>query len=272
MTGSMRVVLGCGLIGLALPVQAARIDERYWLQVAAFKPSIDTTAQFSLPRLPTNGTEVNFENDLGLADSEWLPLVEVGLRLGNRWRIEGEYYRLSRSGSKLLVRDIVWDDVTYRAGARAEGEFSTSIYRAAIGYSLVKNPQFELGASIGAHLTDFTASISGQALVNDTEFTLRRQQTNQFVPLPTIGAYAAYDLNKTWSLQARLDWLSLTVGDYNGGVTDFWVTANARVWKHVGLGAGWRYVNYHLGANKDDWEGYLRYKFNGPTFFINVGF
>lgn len=256
----------------ALPAHAARIDDRYYLSVSAYKPHISTTLQVSLPGLPIDGTAIDIEDDLGMADSEWLPAFEAGMRLGNRFRIEAEYYRLSRSSTYTLRRNIVWDDVTYDAGVDVDSSFDTTVYRGTIGYSFVKTPQWELGADIGAHVTDFAASISGQGRVNSVVIPIDQRRQDQLVPLPTIGAYVAWDINKTFSLQGRIDWLSLTVGDYSGGLTYVWATANARVWDHVGFGVGWRYVHYSLDVARPDWEGFVRYNYSGPAFFLNIGF
>jgi len=256
----------------ALPAHAARIDDRYFLSVSAYKPAIKTTLQASIPGLPIDGTAINLEEDLGMADSEWLPAIEIGMRLGKRWRIAGEYYRLSRSANFTLQRNIIWDDTTYDLGVDVASSFDTTVYRAAIGYSLVKKPQWELGVDLGAHITDFAASISGVGRVNAIVQPVSQQRQDQLVPLPTIGAYVAWDIDKTFSLQGRVDWLSLDVGDYSGGLTYVWATANARLLPHVGVGVGWRYVNYHIDIARPDWSGFVRYKYSGPAFFLNLGF
>ena len=53
---------------------------------------------------------------------------------------------------------------------------------------------------------------------------------------------------------------------------NIWAAANARVTRHIGLGAGWRYTNYHITVTKNDWEGYVRYKYSGPALFLTLAF
>lgn len=184
MRGRVGLGLAGVLLGAAVPGQAARIDDRFYLSISAFKPRINTTLQVDVPGLPGDGTVIDMENDLGMADSEWLPAFEAGARLGNRFRIEAEYYRLSRSSSFDLRRDIVWEDVTYSAGVKVDSSFDTTVYRGTLGYSFVKTPEWELGADLGAHVTEFAASISGAGSVNGIVFPISQRRQEQLVPLP----------------------------------------------------------------------------------------
>lgn len=256
----------------AAPAAALRVEDRYWMQVMAFKPSINTTARFNKPSFPLGGTNIDFESDLGMKHNEWLPDVEVGIRLGKRWRLEGEFYELSRTSNVTLARDIVWDDTVYPAGADVDSKFETTLWRGGVGYSFIKRPTIDVGASVGLHSTNFYASIEGQGDINGVVVPIAREVRDQWVPLPTIGGYATWNISPIFSANARVDWLSLTVGDYSGGVTDIWGALNARVTRHIGLGAGWRYTNYHVDVNKTDWNGYLRYKYSGPAFFLTLAF
>ena len=267
------VLLGSAMLaGMAVPAAAQRVEDRYWLQVLAFRPSINTTAQIGNPNLPIDGTPIDFEQDLGMADTEWLPDVLLGARLGSRFRVELEWYQLNRTATTVLAKEIVWDDTTYRAGANVDSKFKTTIYRGAIGYSFIKRPTWEVGADIGLHATNFFASVEGQGFINNTVTSIRAERKDAWVPLPTIGGFVGWNISPMFSVNARVDWLSLTVGDYSGGITDVWGAVNARVSRHVGLGAGWRYTNYHVDVTKNDWEGYLRYKYNGPAFFLTLAF
>lgn len=34
----------------------------------------------------------------------------------------------------------------------------------------------------------------------------------------------------------------------------------------------WRYVNYRVDVDKDNWAGRMKYRFSGPAVFMQVGF
>jgi hypothetical protein len=45
-----------------------------------------------------------------------------------------------------------------------------------------------------------------------------------------------------------------------------------RFHKNMGVGIGYRYVDYELEADKADFRGEVQYTFKGPTIFFNVAF
>ena len=78
------------------------------------------------------------------------------LRLGQRWRIEGEYFALNRSGTRVINKTINWGGNTYPIGITVNSEFDSDIYRLSAGYSFIKSTRSELGVALGLHVTDFT--------------------------------------------------------------------------------------------------------------------
>jgi hypothetical protein len=51
---------------------------------------------------------VNFEQDLDLSGREGTSYLTLGMRLGERWRLQLEYYRINRDGTKVLEQQIDW--------------------------------------------------------------------------------------------------------------------------------------------------------------------
>src|SRR6478735_6248680 len=88
------VISGLLVAGVATPAAAQSLADKYWIEVSAYFPSIDTEAAVSRPGFP--GTDVDVESDLGLDKNETLPAVYAGWRVGRRFIIAGEYYALDR--------------------------------------------------------------------------------------------------------------------------------------------------------------------------------
>ena len=51
------------------------------------------------------------------------------MRLGERWRLQFEYYDLNRSATKTITRQIDWGDTTFPIGATINTKFDSTIYR-----------------------------------------------------------------------------------------------------------------------------------------------
>ena len=89
---------------------------------------------------------------------------------------------------------------------------------------------------------------------------------------PNLGLYANVDLSRTFSLNAGANWFKIKVGDYKGNIFDVSAGISARVVRNLGIGARYRYVDYGLRAQADDWDGKVNYRFHGPAVFVELGF
>lgn len=261
-------VLGISLSGLAAGQDAnwaihPALQDRWSFDLGAYSPNVKTSASLNGT---TNGagTTVNFEDDLGLSDSKTVGAIQGRVRLGEKWRIEAEYFSLNRSGSRAISRDINWGDNTYTVGTTVGSEFNSDIFRLSAGYSFIKNTKGELGVAIGAHVTDFSTSLGTGGRGTVTGETL--------APLPTVGLYGAYAFTPRWLLSGRGDVFSLDYGDYDGTLVNITAGVDYRVSRHFGVGVGYRYVDYDVNMTKSKFTGNVSYEFNGPTVYATTSF
>ena len=250
---------------------AQALEDRYWFEAQAYWPDVDTTVSVAGPN-GLVGTKIDLESDLDLSDRKTLPAFLAGARIGERWSLIGEYYGLDRSGSASVNRDINFDDVTYSAGAALSSGFDTKVYRAAVGYAFLKSDRAELGASLGLHVTQFKLSISGQGHVGGAAVQSELRKRDALAPLPTLGLYGAYQITPRLLAGARVDSLSLKVGDYDGRLVNTEARLSYRLFRNVGIGAAYRYVDYDLNIDKEHWQGEVAYKFKGPALFLQAAF
>ena len=232
-------------------------------QLGAFFPKIDTSARLNGTggRI---GTQLNFESELGMSDSKTTGTFLAGVRLGERWRIEAEYFTLGRDGSRPISRTINWGNQTFAVNSVVGSSFDTDIYRLSGGYSFVKDNQKEFGVALGLHATDIAASIGVGGV--------GAQSGDVLAPLPTIGIYGAYAFSPRWLLSGRVDYFSLSSGDYDGSLVNLTAGLDYRFTRNFGMGVGWRYVDYDVTVTKSRYNGGITYKFNGPTLYATLSF
>ena len=264
------IISGAGLA--AGPAAAQNLDDNFWATAEFYWPKVDSTVQITSVNNPTVGTEIDFEDDLNLDHGEALPSFEAGWRISNRFRLVGEFYKLGRSASTTLSRDLVFDDVTYHANATVDGEFDSSVYRLSVGYSFIRKDNAELGAAIGLHATDFAVGLSGQATIGTATATAQARRKEVLAPLPTIGLYGAVEVAPRVQVGGNIDYLSLSIGDYDGRLVNFEANVSYRVFKNFGIGVAYRYVDYRLDVEKPEYTGRLTYEFSGPLIFLTAGF
>ena len=254
------------------PTFAEGLHDTFWGELSYFYPTINSTARLDATATARPGSSITLEDELDLADRKGTPYVSLGMRLAERWRIEFEYYRLDRSSSKTLSREIDWGDNTYPVGVRVDSTFDTTVYRLTGGYSFYKTPVAEAGAALGLHVTDFSTALSGQASGPGGTTTFQREANDALVPLPTLGLYGAYAVTDQFQVRGRIDYLTLKYDEYDGSLVNFLVAFDWRFSKNWGVGVGYRYVDYKLQANDSDFRGEVHYKFKGPTLYLTAGF
>ncbi len=264
------LLLGVG-VSMAAPALAQRHDDRFYGRAGAFIASVDSKLRID-SSTGSLGTSLDLESDLGLNKSQTLPFVQAGLRFGRNWRVEAEFFSLSRKGNISLDEAITVGDTVYGVAADLNSRLKTDIYRIAFGYSFINHENFELGADLGFHLSDFKVGVEGIGSVNGDEAVVRAERRDQLVPLPTLGLYTRFDLNKTFSLVGRVDYFALKIDRYRGELIDTSAGINARVTRNLGVGADFRYVSYKLRASADDFSGRVSYDFYGPFLYLELGF
>lgn len=255
------ITLSC-LSGSAL---AESPEDSFWAELSYFYPTIDSTARIDVRGTARPGTTVSLEDELDLDDRKGTPYGTFGMRLGERWRLEFEYYELNRSASTSIGRQIEWGNVTYPVGVTLDSQLDTTIYRLTGGYSFYRAPEGEAGVGVGLHVTDLSTALSRQGGVE-------REARDTLVPLPTIGLYGTYKLSQQFQLRGRVDYLSLNYGDYSGSLINWLVALDWRFSRIWGAGFGYRYVDYKLEATSSELFGEINYRFKGPTLFVTVGF
>ncbi|WHO40657.1 outer membrane beta-barrel protein [Sphingobium sp. AP49] len=258
--------------GWAAPGYAQSLDDKYWLEVGGYMPSVTSKVRVAPASNPDGGTSIDMESDLNLDKHKVLPQVSAGIRLGHNWSLMAEYYSLSRSGEKQISRDISFDDVVYPAGVRMDTSFDSTIYRATFGYSFINKPNTRLGAALGLHATKFDLQLDGEARVGEAGISAQQRKRDVLAPLPTLGLFGAQRIAPDVTLSARADYLSLKIDDYKGRLLNGEAAVTWRFAKNVGIGAMWRYVNYRVDVDKERWAGRLQYRFSGPAVFLQAGF
>ena len=262
--GASLALIGTIVSGLAVGQPAnwtvhPGLQDRLTLEVGVYAPEINTTAHLYSTTFGA-GTSISFEDDLGLDDRKTNVSILGKLRLGDRWRIEGEYFALERSGSRTITRTINWGGDVYPIGVTVSSEFDSDIYRLSGGYSFIKDAQAELGVALGLHITDFTASLAGTNIAKRTGDAL--------APLPTIGLYGSYAFTPRWLLSGRVDFFSFNYNDYDGSLVNLTAAIDYRFTRNFGVGLGYRYVDYDLEVTKSSFSGGVKYEFSGPVLYL----
>jgi len=260
------------LAALPAAAQSPAVGQQYWFELGAFMPDVDSSVRIDNKNTGRGGTVIDFEDDLDLADRRTLPTVLMGMRIGDNWRMEFEYFQLKRTGTRTLNRNISIGESDFAVGASVDSEFSSKVYRLSGGYSFYKTPVAELGGVFGLHITDFKVGLAGQANVNGVPVGLRNESENQLAPLPTLGLYGSYAFSPSWDMSGRVDYFSVKIDEYKGRLLNVQAGVRYHFNPTWSLALNYRYDDYRVDVDGTDWRGEVNYQFRGPQLVLRVGF
>lgn len=242
------------------PPEQPRVEIRF----GAFFDSIDSIVVRNAAD-GAIGTDIDLESLLGLSDEETLANLDVIYRIGTYHRIEFGYLGADRSGQKTLERTIEFGDQVFPAGTTIHTSFDTSIYRLGYAYSLINDPQKELGVMGGVHYSKFKTEVvesdSGQ-----------REVSNAATPLPVIGLHGSVALGQKSRLGARIQFFRMDFHSYEGSLNFATLDWQRRFGESLRLGIGYNYYAFNLESRENDVRGTLEVRHHGPEVFFNMAF
>lgn len=256
---------------LAAPVAAQRLSDRFALQVGAFFPKVDSKVRIDGTG-GNIGSEIDFERDLGFDRNRTLPAFMAEWRPNDDWVLNAEYYALGRRNETTIDRDLTVGDTIFPVNANLRSGFDSDVIRFTVGNRFYQTKNFEIGAAVGLHGTDFSVFIEGEGNFNGQAGQFRSEGRSVFAPLPTVGLFLAWEPVPKVSIAGRFDWLSLSIGDYSGRLLNSEVSAAFSVHRNIDMGVMYRRVDYRVTVRRDDWDGEVKYNFHGPALFVQFGF
>ncbi|MGA9032275.1 MAG: hypothetical protein WB402_07160 [Sulfuricaulis sp.] len=231
--------------------------------LGAYSPKTTTTALLT-PSGGGSGVGVNFEDTLGLDDRNLVGFAGFRWRFTERWRMEAEYFSLSRDATRTLAADVTWGDQTFTKGATVDSTYDFSDFRLSAGYSFFKTRDKELGLGFGAHVAKMKADVNAGAQ--------GAEGADVLAPLPVVNLYGLFALTNQWALSMRTDWLSLSYGAYSGDIRNMAIDVLYQPFRNVGFGLGTRTLNIDVSVDNTNWHGSAKMVFQGPIAFMTASF
>ena len=202
---------------------------------------------------------------LGLPDSEALLHLDAIYRIGTYHRLEFGYLGTTRNGQTTLQESLDYGDQTFAAGSVINSHFETNIFRVGYAYSLINDPQKEIGIMGGLHFSNFATEITAAA-TGQSEFS------NASTPLPVIGLHAGLALGQNSSLGARVQFFRMDFHRYEGSLNFATLDWQHRFGDTFSFGIGYNYYALNLDSRDNDVRGSLEIRHHGPELFLNMRF
>jgi hypothetical protein len=251
MTGSRNRVQLALLIGACLSASKSWGEEaNHWIDEDKIKLSIGTfitdyDSEFSLSSSKLGrGTNLSFEDDLGLEESNTVIRLDGHYRFSAKHRVEFSYFDLSRDGTVVTTRPIIIDDTLFRKGSTLSTTFDYQVLKLAYAYSFWQTEQFDLSASGGLYTFDIDLSVK-----SDDGKTEGDKGT---APFPMFGLHLDYRLSKDVYLITSFEYFAVHENDLEGELTDGGIYLEYRPYENIGFGLGYNAITIFVEDNGGD--------------------
>jgi hypothetical protein len=262
------VLLGA-IVALSMPVQAADepLADRFSLEVGAFfitntKTEAELTRSFGPIQV---GGAVDFNQDLGLSDSETVPRIDGYYRFGRRSSFDFTWFDLDRDATTFLGEAIEFGEISIPVGEEVYSFFNQTTVRASYGYSFYNVPKAEIGITAGLHFTSIDLGIECLSCLEET-----KEAASLPAPLPVVGIHFRYQITPRWRFAGYTQHFMLAIGGVEGSFSDTRFTFAHHTFKNVGFGFGWNRIDLDVEADTSDYLGAFDTRLDGLQAFVSI--
>jgi hypothetical protein len=216
-----------------------------------------------------SGTEIDL-NDLGISQSAFAPALGVTWRPGKRHQLGLGYLYISRSGNKVLTKDIAFGDSTFTAGAQVNTKFSAPEVLLTYRFAFMAKEKTQLGIQVGLGALFFNVGIDALAGITgggaDTAEVAYSASKSLVGPTATLGLYGMFRAGDHWYFTVNAGVLGASVS--NISATNWVAGGEARYYfsKHWAANVGWAINSIKISSEGDgegwvDLSGSIKYNF-----------
>ena len=258
------VIIGLFLLAPAWSFAQSELDDRFSISLGAFITDRDTDTRLDSDVLG-KGTEIDFEDDLGLDSSDTVFRLDGHYRFNQKHRLNFSVFDLSRHSSAAIQRDIQYGDEIFLIDTVVKADFDIRIYRLAYTYSIMQRDNGYLGVTFGAHTADSKIGLAEQDLGQSeiSEIT---------APLPVLGLKGEYEFSDRLTLSATGEFFAVEFDNVDGSLIDLYLGIDYQVIEHVAVGLGFNSVRIDVDATKNDFSGSLDWRYQGALLFFKFDF
>ena len=205
------------------------------------------------------GTQLSFEDDLGLDESKTVIRLDGHYRFSAKHRVEFSYFDLSRDGKTLTRFPIIIDDTLFRRGSTLTTEFDYQVLKLAYAYSFWQTDNIDLSVSGGL----YTFDVNLQVKSNDGQ----SEGDEGTAPFPMFGLHLDYRLGKDVYLSTSFEYFVVNEDDFEGELTDGSINLEYRPFENIGFGLGYNAVT--IFAEDTDSNDEFDYEYNGILVYLS---
>jgi hypothetical protein len=182
------------------------------------------------------GTEIDAEDDLGLAKLKLQPRASLRWRPGRRHELELGYQFARRTGETTLQRTIDFGDSTYVLGTDVHSQLNSDQAFLTYRFAFLAKERSQVGAGLGlgALLVDTRLQALG-----DDEVVDWTQEKKVTAPVGSLGLFGRFLSGDRWYFEVDARYFAVIIDRYDAQVLDLGAAARYFLSPSFGIEAGY---------------------------------
>ena len=253
-----------------------RVPQRFVIDLGGYLPNVSTHARVST-HLRT-GSNVNFENQLGLAPNTQTFNADASWRISRHNFLSFDYFSFGRSGTKQIGDSIVWGSNVYRAGSTIDGNAGFSYYGLSYRYYIWRESNWELGPGFGIDGLNVSSSLAVQVATSGPR-TARQDSAHTkasvTVPVPLLGLFGDWEFVPRVFLKGGGQFIYINnINNYGGRMADGILGFEWYPFHNFGLGGVYHYIALHVSKTSARTGNSVKFDYTvqGPALYVAVTF
>jgi hypothetical protein len=251
------------------------LDDRFVINLGAFV--LGTDLKGNLNGQSVSNPEIDFDQAFGKASDATRVRLDALWRINPKHHVRFLYFDNTTTRSKVIDRDIKWDDLTFRVGGNVDSETKFKVYELAYEYAFMREPTYEVAGSFGVHYMDMSLRLSGNANVTDANGNvistgLATKKSSLPAPLPVIGLRGGWVVAPQWYIDAQAQLFKVNINGYDGNWSDVRLGATWMFSRNYGIGLGYNRFYTKVDVSKSDFNGTLKVGYSGLQAFLTGSF
>lgn len=256
------------LIGLS-PASAEVLD-RFELRVGG--ESLDADSTVRVDDGGTQGTNIDFESDLGLESETETFSVELAFRLGKRHQLGFSQRTFDRTGARQLDDSVTFQGFTFPVQVDTESFLDLEMTGVSYTFWPFLGESGGFGLAIGAYDTQISAGIMGSATVGGVLLT-HTEEAAESAPLPFAGVEFRFQPADRWRVRGQYRILSIDDFDgWEGDLTDGSLGVDVWLAQHVWVGVAYRTLEIDVASQESGFNGSADLSFDGFGVYATLTF
>ena len=248
------------------------MGERFAVNVGSFFANLDTKVRLDASD-GSLGTGIDFEQDLGLDDTQTRIMAGGYWRFFKRHRLDVSYFDLDRSGDSSSTVNIKFGDQEFELDLPLHAFLDIEVFNLGYSYSILFDEKKELAVGLALSFQDLTAGLQGTVAGQPLEVS---ESSSVLAPLPTFTGRFSYAITPKWIVDTNIGYFTIEVDSGGDELSGDIIAGNAGVrWqllKHFNLGLMYQFFVVDVNTKSETKQLAVEYDYFGPVLFAGWSF